>query len=600
MLTAGDEDLGAADAVAAIRLRLGAGADDAEVGAGVRLGQAHGAGPAAFVHRRQVGVAQLFAGVGVDRQAGAGGQRRIQGEAVVGGIDHFLELHGEHLRHAHAAELRVTGKADPAAFDVGGIGFLEAGRRGHHAVFPLRTLLVPAAVQRREKLAGDFRRFFQDGVGSVAVDGFRQFRQTCPQCGRFEYFMQDETHVAQGGVIGWHCRFLESVQTECKSRHKQRRHLCPNCAPLPASFCHCQRSDGAGCTIISPLRNITREFGQRAMREHDSVAAYFVLAASRNLRDQPARLRAVLDRAGIDPDSLEDAATRLPASAVTRFWLEMTEELGDEFFGFDSHGLPCGGFAMICRGLIQEPTLGKALKQFLKGLGLFLHDIRGELDVRGGRAVISLRTTLQDPAIRSIAEEIFLSIVLGVLCWLAGRRIPLNHTRFGHPRPQHGADPLLWGPLLEFDAPCTEVTFDASYLRLPVVQDLPALKHFLRTSPQWLVVRFRNHDGLAAWVYRRLRHHDDPEWPTQNSLAQEHGMTPTAFRRQLEREGFSFQELKHEARRAIAFEHLHDDRLSISEIALRSGFQESSAFHRAFRQWTGESPGQFRQRLHKS
>ncbi|MNE62544.1 Urease operon transcriptional activator [compost metagenome] len=77
-------------------------------------------------------------------------------------------------------------------------------------------------------------------------------------------------------------------------------------------------------------------------------------------------------------------------------------------------------------------------------------------------------------------------------------------------------------------------------------------------------------------------------------------MTPTAFRRQLEREGFSFQELKHEARRAIAFEHLHDDRLSISEIALRAGFQESSAFHRAFRQWTGESPGQFRQRLHKS
>ncbi|MCY1292320.1 hypothetical protein D9M68_532960 [compost metagenome] len=335
------------------------------------------------------------------------------------------------------------------------------------------------------------------------------------------------------------------------------------------------------------------------MRESDSVAAYFVQAALHNLRDDPVRMHAVLERSGIDPAQIEHADRRLPASAVTRFWLAMVDELGDEFFGFDSHGLPSGAFALICRGLIQEPTLGKALQQLLKGLGLFLRDIRGSLEIRGGRAAISLQTRLDDPAIRSSAEEIFLSIILGVLCWLAGRRIPLNHTRFGHPRPPHGAEPLLWGPLPEFDAPCTEVSFDASYLRLPVVQDLPALKHFLRTSPQWLVIRFRN-QGLAAEVYRRLRHHDDPEWPTQTALAQEQGMTATAFRRQLEREGFSFQELKHEARRAIAFEHLRDDCLSIGEIANRAGFQEASAFHRAFRQWTGESPGHFRQRLQRS
>ncbi|MNP70635.1 hypothetical protein D3C76_1668930 [compost metagenome] len=52
MLTAGDEDLGAAYRVAAIRLRLGTSTDDAQVSSGMRFGQAHGACPLTAVHPR--------------------------------------------------------------------------------------------------------------------------------------------------------------------------------------------------------------------------------------------------------------------------------------------------------------------------------------------------------------------------------------------------------------------------------------------------------------------------------------------------------------------------------------------------------------------
>lgn len=333
------------------------------------------------------------------------------------------------------------------------------------------------------------------------------------------------------------------------------------------------------------------------MREQDSVGAYLVRAALHKLEGAPERKRAILDEAGIAPQMLELPDGRLPATAVNRFWLAMVRELDDEFFGFDSHGLPRGSFALICRGLIQEPTLGKALRQYLKYLGLFIQDIRATLEVRSGQAVIGLHTSMPNQAIRGGAEEIYLNIVLGVLCWLAGRRIPLDRTRFGHPRPSHRSDPLLWGPLLEFDSERTEVAFDASYLELPVVQDLPALKHFLRTSPQWLIVRIRNDESLAARVFRRLRQQEDAIPPTLVALAGELGMNAAGFRRQLEREGFSYQEIKHEVRRSLAFELLKGDRYSISEIAIRTGFQEPSAFHRAFRSWTGESPGHFRKRV---
>ncbi|MNR09368.1 Urease operon transcriptional activator [compost metagenome] len=159
---------------------------------------------------------------------------------------------------------------------------------------------------------------------------------------------------------------------------------------------------------------------------------------------------------------------------------------------------------------------------------------------------------------------------------------------------------MLWGPNLTLGAGRTEIEFAASWLRLPVVQDLAALKTFLRSAPQWLVIRFRNQHGLAATVYQRLRSSQYGQWPTLLAMAQEQGLSPTTFRRQLEREGRSFQEIKDEVRRAMAFERLRETGLSIAEIAEQTGFQEPSAFHRAFKKWTGESPGSYRLRTRRT
>ena len=94
LLTAGNKNLAASDAITAIVLRLGAGADQAEIGASMGFRQAHGAGPAALVHRRQVAMFQLRGGMGVNGQASAGAKGRIQREAAVGAVQHLFKTHG--------------------------------------------------------------------------------------------------------------------------------------------------------------------------------------------------------------------------------------------------------------------------------------------------------------------------------------------------------------------------------------------------------------------------------------------------------------------------------------------------------------------------
>lgn len=335
-------------------------------------------------------------------------------------------------------------------------------------------------------------------------------------------------------------------------------------------------------------------------REQDTVAAYLVKAALHGIQDVPERVAAVLHKSGIDPAELALDNARLSAAAVTRFWLAMDEELRDEFFGFDSHGLPSGSFALICRALILERTLGKAFEQCFKYLSLFIRDIRGSLEQRSGQAVICLQTSMQKPALKGAAEEIYLSIVLGLMCWLIGRRIPLNRSRFSTAAPTSETSPWQWGPLVEYECERTEISFDSSYLKLPVIQDQTALRSFLRSCPQWLVVRFRNDASTASKVFRRLRSQNSSEWPTLKELADSFALSEQVLRRYLAKDGFTYQEIKHEVRRAIVFTLLRDSNISISDIAIQAGFQEPSAFHRIFRRWTGASPGQFRSRLQPS
>ena len=333
------------------------------------------------------------------------------------------------------------------------------------------------------------------------------------------------------------------------------------------------------------------------MRENDSVAVYFVHVMLHGLRDQPARAAALLEQAGIAVELLDEPGARVPAKAFARLWLILIHELDDEFFHLDSHGMPLGSFALICRGLIQEPNLEKALRQCLSYFALFLRDLKGVLTLKGQRAVIRLESTMADAQTRVYAEETFLVLVISLLCWLSGRRIGIDRTELADSRAPLDDDALLWGPNLQLGAGHTEIEFAADYLRLPVVQDLGALKTFLHSAPQWLVIRYRNQNGLAARVYRHLRARQYGQWPTLLAMAEGEGLSPSSFRRQLEREGCSFQQIKDEVRRAMAFECLRGSELSVAEIAEQTGFQEPSAFHRAFKKWTGESPGNYRLRL---
>ena len=164
VLAVGDEDLRAEELVAAVAERLGARAHEREIGAGLRLGEVHRAGPLAGDHLREEALLLLGrAGreQGLDR---AVGQQRAEREAQVGAVDHLDAGGADRLRQALAAELDRMLQALPAAFAELPERLLEAGRRRHGAVVPGRRVDVAFAVERRQHLAAEARAFLEHGL----------------------------------------------------------------------------------------------------------------------------------------------------------------------------------------------------------------------------------------------------------------------------------------------------------------------------------------------------------------------------------------------------------------------------------------------------
>jgi AraC-like DNA-binding protein len=64
--------------------------------------------------------------------------------------------------------------------------------------------------------------------------------------------------------------------------------------------------------------------------------------------------------------------------------------------------------------------------------------------------------------------------------------------------------------------------------------------------------------------------------------------------RRLAAEETAFQTLKDELRRDIAIQRLTGTTDPIAAIAGDVGFDDPTAFHRAFRHWTGSTPGEYR------
>jgi len=319
------------------------------------------------------------------------------------------------------------------------------------------------------------------------------------------------------------------------------------------------------------------------------IAPGFVDDALQCLRRRGLAEAPLLERAGLPPM----VTTPVSVDQYGMLWLAIAEAIDDEFFGEGAHAMRSGSFALLCHAVLTAKTLGQALRRALRFLSLIMDDPQAELSLRDGLAQVVLKD--QGAARSAFAYRTYWIIVYGIHCWLVGRRIPLRRVEFRCSLPADRSDySSFFGTPVRFGAPESRLTFDASILSLPTIRDEQELKDFLRHAPANILVRYRHDAGLVARVRLRLRAQPATAWLPFDALAHQLRMSATTLRRRLADEGQTYQSIKDELRRIRAESLLRNSNRSLEEIAADLGFSEPSAFHRAFRKWTAQSPGAYR------
>ena len=321
---------------------------------------------------------------------------------------------------------------------------------------------------------------------------------------------------------------------------------------------------------------------------HEAIRA----AALRNMD-----ISGVLEIARLDRDLLNAPRARISAAAYSRMWVALADLMDDEFFGLDSHGLRRGSYALMTRAAVNSENLEHALRRILRFLHATLDDFRGELV----RSADEARVILHDGGVlrRLFGYGTWFILVHGLACWLVHRRIPLREMQFRCPPPADDSHyRTRFCEDVKFNAEATHITFASELLDLKIAESPQTVDNFLRAAPANLLVKYRNDSSTSAQVRHRLRSQMPDAWPELEKLAQELCVSGTTLQRRLQQEGLSYQRVKDDLRRDIAIDLLSSASLTVAEVAARTGFRETSAFHRAFKKWTGVSPGSYRSSAH--
>lgn len=182
------------------------------------------------------------------------------------------------------------------------------------------------------------------------------------------------------------------------------------------------------------------------------------------------------------------------------------------------------------------------------------------------------------------------------------RQLKPTHVNFTHCKPDTPESANLYTKALgvtpTFQQPATQIVFAnqnqdqctsaarPSDVSFSYIQSMEAVRHKEVDKESWA--------KRCNFLLKMLMLYGEPN---KTVLAELLAVTPRTLQRHLTREGETFRELLNALRKQLAAEHIQNPDLSCEDIAFMLGYQDAAHFFRAFKNWYGLPPGQYRQTL---
>ena len=330
------------------------------------------------------------------------------------------------------------------------------------------------------------------------------------------------------------------------------------------------------------------------MPQQPSTLAVVLVALADALSQRGIDFEELLHEVGLDPKLLEQPTARAPADRMNRLWERAAALTGDPCIGLDvARFVRPSMFNALGIGVLHSRTLLDALRRIARYFAVISTNGALELVETPTTASLIARTNEAGMTGTPYARDGLSVAVLELLRLLAGPQLRPTRVTFQHA--DHGERQRyesVYGCPVEFGASDAAIHFDAATAeRIVAVADPEIAEQADRLAERYLD---RLRPELASAKVRSLLLELMPAGQlTQERVAHALHQSPSTLQRRLRQEGTSYQQLLDDTRRWMADAYLKDGRYSLAEIAFLLGFADQSNFTRAFKRWTGQTPGAY-------
>jgi AraC-like DNA-binding protein len=299
----------------------------------------------------------------------------------------------------------------------------------------------------------------------------------------------------------------------------------------------------------------------------------------------------ILAAAGLDPGALDDPAGRLPYGAFARLLAEAAARTRCEHFGL----LAGAAWHLADLGIPGEvirfsPTVSQGLEEFV---------VHQHLNSGGGVAFLVQRDGFADlgyaihvpvPVGTAHVYDGVMAAATNFLRELCGESWNPSEVLLPHSPPANAA-PFRqhFRAPVRFNSEFAAVRFPVATLDRPNAGSDPPRLRMARAKARTAGKATLVH--LVARALRTLLLHGRN---SGDDVAQALAMHRRTLNRRLSAEGHTFQQVLDRVRFTVAKELLGESDVPIPAIAASLGYADYVAFTRAFRRWTGATPGAWR------
>jgi AraC-like DNA-binding protein len=327
------------------------------------------------------------------------------------------------------------------------------------------------------------------------------------------------------------------------------------------------------------------------------VSVVIAKAILRAAEEKGVEGRVLLEEVGLDPERMDDADGLMAMADEDALWGVAAKHFGPSFGLHAARSLGRGSFRALEYAVRTSRTFEDGLArlvrfdQLLHGMPLFVtHPASdGLLVVYDGPHDGHMSAT--------VAGDFALATVVVIGRDAVGMPWTPSGVELAHPPPPESdrqAYAEIFGCAVCFDAPRYALTIPQDVLARPMREADTELNGLLTRMLEGQLPSRGVEGDLVAIVRRHIAMALPDGEPDLGAVASDMGIAGRTLQKRLQATGHRYKDLVAEVRVELAKRQLAEDGTTLAGVALAVGYSELSAFARAFKKWTGMTPGEFR------